>query len=202
MIHFTRRWPAALAALSTACAAVLIGAAAGRASGQGPTPQAGPAPAVAPVCWSGQATNPYLQTRVVTTSDPSYYTSTAWSTLACGTTWVSVPRGRHGLVTVNVDAEVTCTGAAGQWCLGRALIGGVEGQPAAPEPDSFAWAHSAADPTLWESNAFTRTRPLACPSTAIVAACVYPVAVQVRNHASGLTFRVDDSTVRVQVTYF
>ena len=202
MIHITRRWPAALAALTTACAAALLGAAAGQATGQSPTPQAAALPAAAPACWSALATNPYLQTRVVTTSDASTYTSTAFSNLACGVTSVSVPRGRRGLVVVKVDAEVTCTGADGQWCLGRVLVGGAEGQPAAPEPDSFSWANSEPNAAQWESNAFTRTRLLYCPSTTPAASCVYPVVVQVRNHATGLVLRVDDSTVHAQVTYF
>jgi hypothetical protein len=202
MSHRKRRWPAALAALTTACAAVLLGAGASQATGSSPGPQATPATLTAPVCWSAYASNPYLQTRVVTTSDASTYTSTAWSNLACGTTRVTVPRGRHGLVVVKVDAEVTCTGDDGQWCLGRVLVGGFEGQPTAPEPDSFSWANSEPNSAQWESNAFTRSRLLYCPSTITASYCYYPVVVQVRNHASGLLFRVDDSTVHAQVTYF
>lgn len=174
----------------------------GDAVGRVADPQGGPAAARVASCQSFSATNGSLQTRVVTSSDPRLYYATGWTDLECGSTRVSVARGRHGLVTVGVDAEVTCTGVAGHWCLGQVLIGGVAGEPVAPEPDSFAWAHSDPDSSIWESNAFTRTRSLTCPSTGSSAVCVWTVRVQVRNHMDGLVFRVDDSTVKAEVTYY
>jgi hypothetical protein len=192
-----------IVAAVVALAAVLAlggGLLAGSSQAATPSPQA--APAAVPACTGWLATNPYLQTRLVTTSDASTYTSTAYVPMACGTTAVSVPRGRRGLIVVGVDAEVTCTGPAGQWCLGQVLIGGVVGQPSAPEPDSLAWAHSTPDAAAWEANTFTRTRFVACPSTAPAAGCSCQVQVQVRTHADGLLLRVDDSTVHAQVTYY
>lgn len=195
----------------TLAVAVLAAAAVGAASTGHAAPPAPPATtaqsqptatAAAPVCGLLSATNAALQTRTLTTNDATVYGSTAWTSLACGTLTVSAPRGRTALTTVNVDAEVTCTGADGQWCLGRVLIGNAEGAPAAPEPDSFAWANSEPNAGQWESNAFTRSRVLACPRTWPTPTCVWTVRVQVRNHVAGLSFRVDDSTVKAQSTYF
>jgi len=108
-------------------------------------------------------------------------------------------------VVVRVDAEVICTEqtATTQWCMGRVLFGasGVEGQPNAPEPDSFSWAHSTTDIGEWESNSFTRSHTLSCPDTH-EGPCFFGVKVQVRNHADGLNFRVDDSTVDADLTYY
>jgi hypothetical protein len=157
--------------------------------------------AAPPACTNFSATNAYAQTRVVTTNNDSHYTSTSWTTLACGVTTVTVPRGRRGLVVAKVDAEVTCTGTDGSWCQGRVLLDGVEGQPNAPEPDSFSWANSEPNANQWESNAFTRTRELRCPRSHGSSVCSFRVVTQVRNHASGLDLRVDDSTLHVQVTY-
>jgi hypothetical protein len=193
-----------LLALPVALLSVLS-ASRGDAAGPAADPQGARAARTADpsfACQLFSATNGSLQTRVVTSSDPRLYLSTDWTDLDCGTLRVSVPRGRHGLVTVGVDAEVTCTGVAGHWCLGQVLIGGAAGEPIAPEPDSFAWAHSDPDPALWESNAFTRTRVLTCPSNGTSTVCVWTVRVQVRNHMDGLVFRVDDSTVKAEVTYY
>jgi hypothetical protein len=133
------------------------------------------------------------------------FTSTTYTTLGCGSFGVTVPRGRRALVTVTVDAEVTCTGTdpavASQWCLGRVVIGGVEGQPSAPEPDSFAWAQSSADAAAWESAAFQRSRLVVCPATYPATVCSFGVTAQVRNHAAGLAFRVDDLTVHADLLY-
>lgn len=158
--------------------------------------------AAAPACTSFAAGNAAEQTRVVTNNTAGFYTSTAWTNLACGSTVVTVPRGRRALLVVHVDAEVLCTGADGQWCQGRVLIAGVEGQPSAPEPDSFSWANSELNANQWESNAFTRTRLLGCPARYPRASCTFTVVTQVRNHAADLNFRVDDSTVHAHATFF
>jgi hypothetical protein len=187
----------------TAAAAVAVPAASaiGAASPQSRQDTAA-ATATTSSCTGFSATNSAVQTRVVTTSTPTFYTSTSWTNLACGSTTVTVPRGRSALVVVSVDGEVTCTGAGGQWCLGRVLIAGAEGYPTAPEPDSFSWANSEPNANQWESNAFTRTRALSCPSSSTAASCTFAIVTQVRNHAANLNFRVDDSTVRAQVTYY
>jgi len=191
----------ALAAVFALAVPTLASAAPGR-DNQGASSAA---VAAAPVCAGFSATNAALQTRDLTTNTPEFFTSTGWTTLGCGSYAVTVPRGRVGLVVVKVDAEVTCTGSdpavASQWCLGRVLIGGVEGQPSAPEPDSFAWAQSSPDSSAWESAAFTRARTMTCPSTHPATTCSYLVQAQVRNHAAGLNFRVDDTSVHTQVTY-
>jgi hypothetical protein len=163
--------------------------------------------AATPDCHFFSATNTATQRRVSTNNTPGFYTSTAWTDLRCGTFNVTVPRGKSALVVVKTDAEVTCTTsdpANDQWCQGRVLINGAEGQPSAPEPDSFAWANSQVDPNAWESNAFSRTAYLRCPKEAgaNARACTFPVKVQVKNHAAGLTFRVDDATVDASLTYF
>jgi hypothetical protein len=161
------------------------------------------APSRAPVCTAFTATNTAVQTRVVTSSDARVSSSTNWTALPCGSSTVTIARGRNALVTATVDAEVVCTGAEGQWCSGRVLIDGAEGLPTAPEPDSFAWASSQPSTTRWESAGFTRTRLLRCPALpSVTSACVYGLVTQVRNHTTGLSFRVDDSTVHVQATYF
>ena len=199
MIRFSLRRLAVAAAGIAAAAALCTAAAAAPAapSGQGATA----APAAAPVCQTFAAANTALQTRVVTSSDATIYTSTAWTNLACGATVITAPRGRSVLVVAQVDAEVTCTGADGQWCLGRVLVGNAAGSPAAPEPDSFSWANSEPNATQWESNAFTRTRDLTCPRNFALATCTWRIVAQVRNHATGLTLRVDDSTLHVTGTY-
>src|SRR5262249_43043008 len=127
--------------------------------------------------------------------------STAWTTLPCGSTTVSVPRGRVALVVAHVDAEVSCQGPANQWCQGRVLIGGVEGEPNAPEPDSFAWATARGDLNQWEANAFTRTGRLICPSTYRLPNCLFSVVTQVRHHAPGMIMRIDDRTMHVQANF-
>ncbi len=159
-----------------------------------------------PDCSFFSATNSATQNRVYTNNTAGFYVnSAAWADLACGTFNVTVPRGRSALAVVKVDGEVTCTAAVAtdsQWCQGRVLLNGVEGKPNAPEPDSFAWANSQVDPNAWESNAFTRTGYLRCPSTVTTTVCTFPVKVQVKNHAAGLNFRVDDATVDARLTYF
>jgi hypothetical protein len=100
-----------------------------------------------------------------------------------------------------VNAEVSCQGPANQWCQGRVLIGGKEGEPNAPEPDSFAWATARSDINQWEANAFTRTLHVTCPRTAPRATCRIPIITQVRNHAAGMTIRVDDRTLHVLVAF-
>jgi hypothetical protein len=159
-----------------------------------------------PDCRFFSATNTATQNRVYTNNTPgSYFNSAAWADLTCGSFSVTVPRGKSALAVVKTDAEVTCTTANAndfQWCQGRVLFNGAEGQPNAPEGDSFAWANSQTDPNAWESNAFTRTAYLRCPSTSPTSVCTFPVKVQVKNHAAGLNFRVDDSTVDARLTYF
>jgi hypothetical protein len=196
-----RRRPAMVLAAVLAAAGVLFGASAGQAAtSQQDRPQV--TPGLAPACVSFLATNPHAQTRVVTTSGASTYASTSWTVVACAASTVSVPRGRRGLVVVHVDAEVNCVGApAGQWCLGRVVVAGLEGEPRAPEPDSFAWSTSSQNGNQWDAHAFTRTRLVGCPATA-PGPCVFSVYLQVRTHVPGLVMRVDDSTVDAQVTYF
>ena len=153
------------------------------------------------------ATNSMLQTKTVTSRDARFYSTTAWTDLECGQLTVTVPRGRTAGLVVRTDAEVTCTelGSANrtEWCEGRVLVNGVGGEPAAQEVDgSFAWARSSLDAGAWESNSFTRSRTLRCPvvSTTLLP-CSFDVRVQVKNHNTGLNFRVDDSTVEAQLTY-
>jgi hypothetical protein len=193
----TKRLVALLLGILATVSLLAIG---GSASVAAPSPQA--APLVVPVCTTRAATNPYLSTKTVSTNDASFYTSTAWTNLACGAVLVTIPRGRRAVVVVHVDAEVLCTGADGQWCQGRAIFAGVEGQPNAPEPDSFAWANSEPNPAQWEANTFTRTWFITCVANGTTTPCGTNVIVQVRNHTTGLTFRVDDSTVHAQATYF
>lgn len=170
------------------------------ASGASAPPQLPLAAAVAPVCQSRAVVNRYAYAVTRTTADPVTYTSTAWTNLGCGSTAVTVPRGRRALIVATVAAEVECTGAAGQWCLGRVLIGGVDAAPVAAEPSSLAWSHSDPSGTVWESNAFIRSRLVSCPSTSAATRCTYPVVTQVRNHAAGLNNWVDDLTVSVVST--
>ncbi len=155
--------------------------------------------------WPVNATNSALQTRTVTSSEPRYKMDTAWSDLECGMLTVTVPRGMRGGLVVHVDAEVTCTGTspdATEWCLGRVLVGGLDAFPRELEVDgSFAWAQSSTDGGAWESNAFTRSVTLEC-SPNHEGPCSWPVKVQVRNHAPGLSFRIDGSTVEAQTTYY
>lgn len=204
MFRLTRRRLAAAtilaAVLSAAAYASTAGADTASVAGNAQQPT-GAAPAAAPVCQRFAATNTALQTRVVTGDGAIGYTSTAWTNLICGDTVITAPRGRSVLVVAQVDAEVTCTGPDGQWCLGRVLIGNAAGAPTAPEPDSFAWANSEPNAAQWEANTFSRTRDLACPRTFPLAVCTWRVLAQVRNHAAGLTLRVDDSTLHVQGTY-
>lgn len=164
--------------------------------------------AAAAVCeWPVNATNAALQTKTVTSSTARVKTDTAWSDLECGSLTVTVPAGMRGGLVVHVDAEVTCTGPVAdttEWCQGRVLVGnpGLDAFPRELEVDgSFAWAHSSPDAGAWESNAFTRSMTLECPRNH-EGPCSWPVKVQVRNHADGLNFRVDGSTVEAQVTYY
>lgn len=192
---------AVLAAAGVAAAALALTASGPAAAGPAGPQTSGVAPAAA-TCKTFTATNAAVQTRVVTTSDATLYANTpAWADMACGTTAVTAPRGRAVLAVVQVDAEVTCTGPDGRWCQGRALIGNAEGEPAAPEPDSFSWANSESNAAQWEANGFTRTRDLACPAKFPLPVCTWPVRVQVRTHAPGLLLRVDDSTVHASGTY-
>ncbi|HVQ44919.1 MAG TPA: hypothetical protein VMT30_08260 [Candidatus Saccharimonadia bacterium] len=158
-----------------------------------------------PDCRFFSATNAAVQRRAYTNNTPTAYTTTDWVNLQCGSFTVTVPRGKSALAVVKVDGEVTCTNSAAannQWCEGRVLINGAEGQPSAPEPDSFAWSNSQVDPNAWESNAFTRTAYLRCSPNTREAVCTYFVRAQVKNHASGLNFRLDDTTVDANLTYF
>ena len=161
--------------------------------------------AAAPDCMFFSATNAAVQSRVYTNNTPTNYTNTDWVNMQCGSFTVTVPRGKSALAVVKVDGEVTCTNPTAsnsQWCQGRVLIDGAEGQPSAPEPDSFAWSNSQVDANAWESNAFTRTAYLRCSPNTKEAMCTYFVRAQVKNHSTGLNFRIDDSTVDAHLTYF
>jgi len=160
--------------------------------------------AAAPDCKFYSATNASVQNRVYTNNTATNYTNTDWANMQCGSFSVSVPRGKSALVVVKTDAEVSCTVSTSdsQWCQGRVLIDNVEGQPNAPESDSFSWANSQTDGSAWESNAFTRTAAVRCPADNKDALCTYMVRAQVKNHAPNMTFRVDDSTVDASVTYY
>ena len=190
-------------------AAVLVGvpAVSLAASSAPKDPQVpGKASVAAAVCeWPVNATNAMLQTKTVTSSSARFKSDTAWSDLECGALTVTVPSGMRGGLVVHVDAEVTCTGLAPdatEWCLGRVLVGGLDAFPRELEADgSFAWAQSSTDFGAWESNAFTRSMTLEC-SPNHEGPCSWPVKVQVRNHADGLSFRVDGSTVEAQLTYY
>jgi len=188
------------AVVVAAVAALVFGVGAASAAPPKPDAQAAPTAVTAPVCATFAAANAAGQRRVVTNNSPGLYVNTAYAPMDCGTTTIRLPYARRALFVTRVDAEVTCTGLAGQWCLGRVLYRGVEGQPNAPEPDSFAWAKSNPDAADWESNSFTRTGVVGPCS--LLTGCAVVVQVQVRNHAAGLLFRVDDSTVDVDVTYF
>ncbi|HSX02058.1 MAG TPA: hypothetical protein VLI05_01955 [Candidatus Saccharimonadia bacterium] len=199
-----------LAIIGGAAAALLIAGAPALAdsltrSAQDTATQVAARAAAASDCHFFSATNSSVQRRVLTNNTPFVNTSTNWTDVACGSTSVTVPRGRSALAVVKVDAEVTCTttnAADSQWCQGRVLINGLEGQPTAPEPDSFAWSNSQVDPNAWESNAFSRTAYLSCPANSNTTVCTFPVKVQVRNHGTGLTNRVDDATYDMSLTYF
>lgn len=199
---FVRKKIIGVFGLLLALALVIPTAASAGPAGQGTatTSAAAVRPAAAagpgPECLAFAATSP--QTRVVTDDFARTSAATAFTTLPCGTTTVTVARGRTALIVAHVDAEVSCRGPADQWCLGRVLIGGVEGEPNAPEPDSFAWATARADLNQWEANTFTRTRRFTCSSLS-PSTCVVSVITQVRTHAAGMTMRVDDRTLHVQV---
>jgi len=160
--------------------------------------------AAAPDCNFYSATNAALQRRVYTNNTPTTYTTTDWVNLQCGSFSVSVPRGKSALIVAKADAEVSCTVSTSdsQWCQGRILINNLEGQPTAPEPDSFSWANSQTDPNTWESNAFTRTAYVRCPADSREALCTYMIRAQIKNHAPNMLFRIDDSTVDADVTYY
>ena len=160
-----------------------------------------PAAALGPAAECLAFTGNSPQTREVTDDFARTASSTVFTTLPCGSTAVSVPRGRSAVIVAKVDAEVSCQGPAGQWCIGRVLIGGVEGEPNAPEPDSFAWATARADLNQWESNAFTRTRRVTCPRSIVTTApCRVTVVTQVRTHAAEMLMRIDDRTLDVLVS--
>ncbi|HEU5187836.1 MAG TPA: hypothetical protein VFT87_05025 [Candidatus Saccharimonadales bacterium] len=193
-----------------ALAAILLGVPAASVASASKTPHDPQVPSgvstQAAVCeWPVNATNAALQTKVVTSSTPRFKSDTAWSNLECGALTVTVPPGMRGGMVVRTDAEVTCTGPAPdttQWCLGRVLVNGVEAFPRELELDgSFAWAQSSTDFGAWESNSFTRSMTLNCPSSANEP-CAWQVQVQVRNHMDDLSFRVDGSTVEAQLTYY
>lgn len=161
--------------------------------------------AAAPDCSFFSATNASGQRRVYTSNTATVYTnSAAWQNMQCGSFSVSVPRGKAALIVVKVDGEVTCTVAVSdsQWCQGRVIIDNTEGKPNAPEPDSFSWANSQTDPNAWESNAFTRTGTVRCPADHPTTICSYMVRAQVKNHAANMSFRVDDTSVDADVTYY
>src|SRR5262249_45806531 len=92
-----------------------------------PAVVAGPGPGGVGLGGGAGATPP--EGGVTTAASARLNFSTTWTTLPCGSTTVSVPRGRVALVVAHVDAEVSCQGPANQWCQGRVLIGGVEGEP-------------------------------------------------------------------------
>lgn len=160
--------------------------------------------AAAATCeWPVNATNSALQTKTVTSSTARYKSDTAWGNLECGALTVTVPPGMRGGLVVSTDAEVTCTGTdpdLTEWCLGRVLVNGVEAFPRELEADgSFSWAQSSTDIGAWESAAFSRSTTLTCAGNVT---CSWNVQVQVRNHAEGLSFRIDGSTVEAQLTYY
>lgn|GEM_PF-6356555 len=160
--------------------------------------------AAAATCeWPVNATNSALQTKTITSSEARYKADIAWSNLECGALTVTVPPGMRAGLVVRTDAEVTCTGSSPdqtEWCLGRVLVNGLEAFPRELEADgSFSWAQSSPDFGAWESAAFTRSTTLTCMGNVV---CSWNVQVQVRNHAEGLSFRIDGSTVEAQLTYY
>jgi hypothetical protein len=191
----------AAAFVATAGAVVIPAASATGSTTPGSVQDKGPVADA--TCTNFVATNSALQKKVVSNIDAGLYSNTGtWQNMDCGSTTVNVPRGQRALVVAKVDAEVSCQGPNFEWCLGRVLINGVPGRPNSTEADgSFAWATARPDLNQWESNAFSRTWTVSCPSTATTATCSFPVVTQVMNHTSGMWFRVDDSTLDVQTTY-
>lgn len=195
-----------MSVMAVGLAAVLLGVSVASASGSSSTPHDPQVPGStvqAAVCeWPVNVTNSALQTKTITSSSARFNSGTVWSNLECGALTVTVPPRTIGGLVVRVDAEVTCTGLEPdqtQWCQGQVLVDGLAAFPRELEADgSFAWAQSSTDFGAWESNSFTRSQTLVCRTTT---PCTSLVQVQVRNHASGLSFRIDGSTVEAQVTY-
>jgi len=158
--------------------------------------------AATPACSAIRVHNPYRQVTNRTTSGSRIYTgNTTWTTASCGVSSFTVQYGRRAYAIVRVAAETDCYGgAANQWCQARVLVNGIEADPAGAEPDSFAFDSNNGGQFDWQGHAFTRARPIffGCPSRS---GCTYPVVLQYKTHATGMSLWVDEQTLEVDVTY-
>jgi hypothetical protein len=126
------------------------------------------------------------QTKVVRSNDAFNDNTSAWVDVSDMTVNVNAPT--KSLILVTFTAESDCYDAtdSGSWCSLRAKIGSKVGEP--NEGTSFAWqGGTSADP--YEALSMTRSR--------IVSAGTYNVKLQM--NANGLSFRLDDMSMVVQV---
>lgn len=136
----------------------------------------------------------------VGTSNYGYYSGTAWQDITCTQTSFNLKNGEQAVVVADFNAESDCQGSVptnGQWCQARALLNGAEGQPTAPEPDSFTFDNVAGDLYNWEANSMQRSWQIRCATTT---GCKYKFSVQTRMHDSTVnTMWLDDISTHIRV---
>lgn len=134
------------------------------------------------------------------TSNYGYYSGTTWQDVNCTQTSFNLKNGEHAVVVADFNAESDCQGSVptnGQWCQTRALLNSAEGQPTAPEPDSFTFDNVAGDLYNWEANSMQRSWDIRCANTA---GCKYKFVVQTRMHDSTVnTMWLDDISTHIRV---
>jgi len=165
-----------------------------------PGPQA--APAAASACDVFRVKNPFRQVTVRNYSSSRIYTnSSLWALASCGQSSFTVPYGRRAYAVVRVGAESDCYGSGtNQWCQARVLVNHVEANPVGSEPDSFAFDSNNGGQFDWQAHSFARARPVLFGCSAR-SGCTYPVSLQYKVHASGLSLWIDEQTLEVDVTY-
>lgn len=125
-------------------------------------------------------------------TDPTTYTSTAFTNVPLAAIAVTVPSGVNRMLDARFTAESQCTG--GSWCSVRIVVRNAAGivtelQPASGNDFAF---DSAAGGDNWEGHAVERSSYYLAPGS-------YGVLVQASVRTVGTTLRLDDWHFAVEV---
>jgi hypothetical protein len=157
---------------------------------QGPPGAQGLQGASGPSGPAGVASPGYVAQVVSQTSTSASSTnSTSYVDLASSTQTITVPTGETAKLYAWFSAESACTGTAGNWCVVRITVDGIEMSPASDA--DFAFDSVGSD--LWEGHSIVRVSDT-------LSAGNHTVKVQSRTTSAGASLSLDDWALVIQRT--
>jgi hypothetical protein len=159
--------------------------------------------AAEPTCSRLSAANASAQEIFLSTGNPKTYSGTAWQDVTCTATTFKLKYGQRALISSTFNAEADCNGVNGQWCKTRALLSGAEGQPLAPEGDSFAFDSAAPGASAvggtanWQAHSMNRAWERTCWTTT---GCTYRFVVQTQMRDATSNMWLDELATSIRVT--